>query len=248
VFKIIVFLMNNNYILKAENLKKSYSKLSDKDVPVLKVLSLEIKKGEFTAIMGPSGVGKSTLLHLLGTLDKQDEGKIELKIDGTSYDYSVLRDEELSAVRNRNIGFIFQFHHLLPEFSALENTMMPALIAGNSFTVANAKAKELLQIVGVANRSEHKPSELSGGEQQRVAIARALINDPTLLIADEPTGNLDSKNADYVLELINSLIKQKSITFVVATHSLNVANIAERILTMGDGLIVKESRNKNTLL
>ena len=240
--------MDNNYIIKAENLKKSYSKLSDKDVPVLKGLSLEIKKGEFAAIMGPSGVGKSTLLHILGTLDKQDEGKIELIIDGMSYDYSVLKDEELSAVRNRNIGFIFQFHHLLPEFSALENAMMPALIAGNSFTVANAKAKELLQIVGVASRSDHKPSELSGGEQQRVAIARALINDPTLLIADEPTGNLDSKNADSVLELINNLIKQKSITFVVATHSINVADIAERILTMGDGLIVKETRNKNTLL
>ncbi len=225
-------------ILKADNLKKTYSKVKGKEVPVLKGLSLEIKKGEFVALMGPSGVGKSTLLHLLGSLDSPDSGEIQLNINGNSYIYSNMTEPQLSRVRNNHIGFIFQFHHLLPEFTSLENVMMPALINGDSFALAGRKAKELMESVGVSERLDHKPSELSGGEQQRVAIARALINEPSIIFADEPTGNLDSANASSVLELIVKLRKEWSLTILVATHSQSIASASERIITLGDGQIV----------
>ncbi|MBI5324014.1 MAG: ABC transporter ATP-binding protein [Ignavibacteriae bacterium] len=168
--------MNSDLILKADNLKKTYTKSTGKELPVLKDVSLELKKGEFTALMGPSGVGKSTLLHLLGSLDNPDSGDIKLNLNGSSYIYSKLSESQLSKLRNEHIGFVFQFHHLLPEFTSLENVMMPALISGKSFSYAETQAKELLTQVGVIERHNHKPSELSGGEQQRVAIARALLN------------------------------------------------------------------------
>lgn len=230
--------MTNNIIIKAENIVKTYSTRKLATTPVLKGISLEVFQGEFLAVMGPSGVGKSTLLHILGSIDKPDEGKIEFLQNGRYIDYAKLSGEEISSLRNKKIGFIFQFHHLLPEFTAIENVMLPALIAGKSKSDAKNKALELLKIVGVEERSEHKPMELSGGEQQRVAIARALINEPILVLADEPTGNLDAQNSQAVLELIQELRKKYSLTFIVATHSKEVAEIAERVLMMKDGKIV----------
>ena len=235
--------MNTGIVLKAENLVKSYSTKAQKITPVLKGVSLEIKRGEFVAIVGPSGVGKSTLLYLLGSLDYPNEGNIELYLNEKKINYSKLNQQDISALRNKSIGFVFQFHHLLPEFTAIENVMIPALIQNVSFSQAHQKALELIKIVGVEHRTEHKPMELSGGEQQRIAIARALINEPAIVLADEPTGNLDASNAKAVLELIQDLRKKYSLTFIVATHSQEVAGIAERILFMRDGKIVEEKIN-----
>ena len=225
-------------ILKADNIKKTYTKSAGKELPVLKDVTLNLNKGEFVALMGPSGVGKSTLLHILVSLDKPDSGEIALSINGDSFHYSKMSDSQLSKVRNNHIGFVFQFHHLLPEFTSLENVMMPALINGKSFSIAEKKAKELLEQVGVIERYNHKPSELSGGEQQRVAIARALINEPSIMFADEPTGNLDSANAASILDLIISIRKERQLTILIATHSSQIANASERIITMGDGKII----------
>jgi len=230
--------MNQEIILKAENLVKAYTIRNRPATPVLKGISVDIKKGEFLSLMGPSGVGKSTLLHLLASFDEPDEGQIELFVNDTKYIYNKLPSDELSRVRNKYLGFVFQFHHLLPEFTALENIMMPALISGESFATAKEKAKELSDKVGTSHRDNHKPSELSGGEQQRVAIARALINKPQIVFADEPTGNLDSQTALSILELIQNLRKEYSLTFVVATHSEHVAEIAQRKLIMADGRFV----------
>ncbi|MGA2298306.1 MAG: ABC transporter ATP-binding protein [FCB group bacterium] len=229
--------MPTNILLKATNIYKTYKLNLQTETSVLKGISLDIYSGEFLAIMGPSGVGKSTLLHLLGSIDKPDSGSIELNVDSQIYDYSKLSDDILSNIRNKYIGFVFQFHHLLPEFSAIENVMMPALIAGKSFAKASEKARELMEIVNIDHRIRHKPSELSGGEQQRIALARALINEPILVLADEPTGNLDSKNAASVLELIQNIREKFSVTFISATHSPYVSAIAEKILYMGDGKI-----------
>ncbi|MFH1050936.1 MAG: ABC transporter ATP-binding protein [bacterium] len=233
--------MGDNNILLAENLSKSYEIAGEKKAIVLKGLSVKVNKGELVALMGPSGAGKSTLLHILGSLDQADEGNIVLSVNGDVYDYSKISSEEFTALRNRHIGFIFQFHHLLPEFTALENVMMPALIAGMSYKEASVKAQELIKIVGIAEQQNQKPSELSGGEQQRAAIARALINNPAIVFADEPTGNLDKSNADAVLELLLNLKKKYSKTFVIATHSPEVAASAERILRMSDGKIIEDS-------
>jgi lipoprotein-releasing system ATP-binding protein len=234
--------MGSDKILAAEGICKSYEIAGSKRAEVLKGLSIDIGKGELVALMGPSGAGKSTLLHILGSLDSPDKGKVVLNINGKEFDYSLVSKEELTLLRNKHIGFVFQFHHLLPEFSALENIMMPALIGGSSYKEAQTKASELALIVGINEQVHQKPSELSGGEQQRTAIARALINEPALVLADEPTGNLDKSNADAVLELLLKLKKEFSKTFIIATHSQEVAERTERIVRLVDGKIVDEVR------
>ncbi len=213
----------------AEDIHKRYGALE-----VLKGIGLEINKGEVVSIVGASGAGKTTLLHILGTLDGYDRGRVI--IDGR--DVSGLNDRQLSDFRNRNIGFVFQFHHLLPEFTALENVCIPAFIAGMGKRAAEKRSHELLDILGLAGRSHHKPSELSGGEQQRVAVARALVNDPAVVLADEPSGNLDSKSSEELHKLFFSLRDQLKQTFVIVTHNNTLAMLADRKLTIHDGRII----------
>ena len=229
--------MPDAIILSARDLVKSYSLRSHNDTPVLRGVSLDVIHREFLALMGPSGAGKSTLLHLLGLLDAPDKGEIHVCIGNERFECGKLSPKTADALRNRHIGFVFQFHHLLPEFTALENVMMPALIANAPVSEAKSRAAALLESVGLTRRTGHKPAELSGGEQQRVAIARALINEPSLIIADEPTGNLDSANAAAILELITHLRDTRDLTFIVATHSPDVAALAGRIIIMRDGAI-----------
>ncbi len=224
-------------ILIAKDVKKSYLKDKIVRTEVLKGINLEIRRGEFLALMGPSGVGKTTLLYVISSLDKPDEGKVAYYLDGNEFDIERQSSDELARIRNRHIGFVFQFHHLLPEFTAVENVAMPLLIRGVRVATAFEEAKNMLRQVGLEGRFEHKPSELSGGEQQRVAIARALINNPDIVFADEPTGNLDTKTAESFLNLLFSLKKQYNLTFVVATHSADVAHLADRIARMKDGVI-----------
>lgn len=216
-------------MLKAEGLKKSYGVL-----PVLKGVNIEIRKGEVVAIVGASGAGKSTLLHILGSLDIPDEG--EVKINGTNLFKQ--NGKSLAEFRNKNLGFVFQFHNLLPEFTALENVMIPALIAKRDSGKIKEKANELLNKLGLSARASHKPSELSGGEQQRVAVARALINSPLLVFADEPSGNLDSKNASELHELFFQLRKDFDQTFVIVTHNQEFASMADRKLEIKDGVML----------
>ncbi len=220
-------------ILRAENIHKIFSLGKDVKLHVLKGISLEVKRGEIISIVGASGAGKSTLLHILGALDKPSDGRVF--IDGI--DIFKMSDSELAKFRNQKIGFIFQFHHLLPEFTALENVVMPALIGGKSLSEAKEKAYELLKEVGLADRINHKPSELSGGEQQRVAVARALMNSPDIVLADEPSGNLDSKNAEALHELIIELNKKIGQTFIIATHNEKLAERSDRIVKIVDGKI-----------
>lgn len=223
-------------LIRAEGISKTYRKSGSAEIPVLRDVSLEIGAGEMVAITGASGVGKSTLLHALGTLEKPDRGKI---IYGPT-NQNVLRFSErgLSEFRNRVLGFVFQFHYLLPEFDALENVMMPALIAGEDRSVSERNARELLGFVGLGQRLKHRPTELSGGEQQRVAIARAVILRPKLLLADELTGNLDSKNSQNVMDLLVSLNRATGISILIVTHDAQIANRMHRILTMKDGQFV----------
>jgi lipoprotein-releasing system ATP-binding protein len=235
--------MNKDLVIQATNIKKSYFSAKGIYTSVLSQLDLNIVKGKMTAIMGPSGVGKSTLLHLLGSLDKPEGGTIRLFDGKKEIEYNRISRDELALVRNKRIGFVFQFSHLLPEFSALENVMIPALIANESKSKAEKKALELLRMVEVEHRAKHKPKELSGGEQQRIAIARAIINQPVLVLADEPTGNLDSKNANAVLKLLNTLKAEQNMTIVIATHSKEIADLADRILIMGNGKIVSDTKN-----
>lgn len=235
-------------IIIADSIIKSYSMHSMHDTPVLKGLSLTIEQGEFIAFMGPSGAGKSTLLHILGLLDFPDSGSIQYALSGNVFSQSSMKKGKSAELRNKHIGFIFQFHHLLPEFTALENIMMPALIGGMAMSKAKSKAKILAEQVGMSHRIEHRPSELSGGEQQRIAIARSLMNDPEIIIADEPTGNLDSANTIAVLELIRKIRQERSLTLLIATHSMDVARMAERIITLRDGVISSEVRTQaNTM-
>jgi lipoprotein-releasing system ATP-binding protein len=215
-------------MIRAENLNKYYGQLH-----VLKGISLEIKQAEVVAIVGASGAGKTTLLQLLGTLDKPSEGKIFIN----ETEVASLSDKKLSAFRNKNIGFVFQFHHLLPEFTAIENITLPALIAGTAKKDAEQRANELLNLLGVSARADHKPSELSGGEQQRVAVARALINSPAVILADEPSGNLDTNNAHDLHQLFFDLRKQLNQTFVIVTHNNDLANMSDRKIVMQDGMI-----------
>ncbi|MGY8910366.1 ABC transporter ATP-binding protein [Polaribacter vadi] len=219
-------------MIVTKNIHKYYG-----DVEVLKGLDLEIKKGEIVAIVGPSGAGKTTLLQILGTLDKPiKEEDFELSINDISL--KNLSDKQLSEFRNNHIGFIFQFHQLLPEFSALENVCIPAFIGKKSKKEAEKRAKELLEFLGLSHRIHHKPNELSGGEQQRVAVARALINNPSVILADEPSGNLDSESAKNLHELFFKLRDEFGQTFVLVTHNETLANMADRKLTMKDGKII----------
>lgn len=218
-------------IIKAENIEKSFGTLK-----VLKGVSFEAGKGEVVSIMGASGAGKSTLLQILGTLSTPDAGK--LVIDGC--DVLSLDSNGLSAFRNLKLGFVFQFHHLLPEFTSLENVMIPALIAGKSEKQAKAKAQELLEVMGLSERTGHKPSELSGGEQQRVAIARALVNSPAILFADEPSGNLDTRTKDEIHRLFFSLRDRFGQTIVIVTHDPELARMCDRCLFMRDGQFVED--------
>lgn len=216
-------------MITATNIHKSYETLN-----VLKGVTITIDEGEIISIVGASGAGKTTLLHILGTLDRASSGTLEIN----NINISTLSDKKLAEFRNKNIGFVFQFHHLLPEFTALENVCIPAFIAGTSESVAEAKAKELLTFLGLAERMDHKPNELSGGEQQRVAVARALINNPAVVLADEPSGNLDSATAKELHELFFTLRKKFNQTFVIVTHNEELANMADRKLVMRDGNIV----------
>ena len=230
-------------IIKAQNICKSFSNKVEnanaKNVnEVLKNISIEIEKGKITTIMGASGVGKSTLLYILGTLEMPDSGTISLNANEKTYDYSNLTEKELAFIRNKHIGFIFQFHHLLPEFSVLENIMMPGLILGDSTKNVESKALELMQKIGIEKIKNQKPAEISGGEQQRAAIARALVNSPDIIFADEPTGNLDSKNANIFVELIKEINHSMNISFVIATHSNDIAVQSDRIIKMQDGKII----------
>lgn len=216
-------------MLKAVGIKKAYG-----SIQILKGLDVEVQKGEIVAIVGASGAGKSTFLHIAGTLDRADQGQIW--IDGQ--EISAMSEKKLSAFRNQNLGFVFQFHHLLPEFTALENICIPAYIAKKSKKEAEGYALELLQYFGLADRAQHKPNQLSGGEQQRVSVARALINKPAIIFADEPSGNLDSANAATLHQLFVDLRDQFQQTFVIVTHNNDLAQISNRVLTMKDGLII----------
>ena len=213
-------------MVSTKNITKSYGSL-----PILKGVSLEVSQGEIVSIVGASGAGKSTLLHILGTLEKPDSGT--LMIDQTNV--FELSAKKLALFRNQKIGFVFQFHHLLPEFSAMENVCIPAWIAGTGKKEAMKRAMELLEILNLKDRAEHKPNELSGGEQQRVAIARALINNPAIVLADEPTGNLDSQNSKAIFDIINNLRNQLGQTFIMVTHNQELADLSDRALTMIDG-------------
>ena len=216
-------------MIVGENLSKSYG-----DLEVLKSVDVTIKKGEIVSITGPSGAGKSTLLQLLGTLDAPLGGSI--RYDGVVV--STLNAKKLAHFRNENIGFIFQFHHLLPEFTALENVSMPAFIKGVSKSEAAVRATELLTMLGLGDRVDHKPNELSGGEQQRVAVARALMNKPSVIFADEPSGNLDTENAQDLHNLFLKLRDDFGQTFVIVTHNIELASMADRVIKMKDGEVV----------
>jgi len=215
-------------ILQANNIFKSYGKLE-----ILKGVSVTVKKGEIVSIVGASGAGKSTLLHIIGTLDKPDRGTILIE----GQDVFSLNEKQLSEFRNKHIGFVFQFHHLLPEFTALENVCIPGYIAGQDRQAVEARGMELLDILGVKHRAAHKPSAMSGGEQQRVSVARALINNPTLVLADEPSGNLDSENATALHQLFFDLRDKMQQTFIIVTHNEDLARISDRTIHMRDGLI-----------
>ncbi len=217
--------------VKLKGVRKVF-RLGDEEIEVFRDVSLEVKKGEAVAVMGPSGVGKTTLLHIIGTLERPTEGKVFLM----GRDVTSLSDEQLSRLRNREIGFVFQFHHLLPEFTALENVMMPLIIRGQKD--AKKKAEELLKRVGLGHRLSHRPAQLSGGERQRVAIARAIVGQPRLLLADEPTGNLDWKTAESIINLLMDLHREKKFTTIIVTHNSYIASKCDKIYLLEKGRLI----------
>lgn len=223
-------------MITLRNITKSFGNLQ-----VLKGIDLYIDKGEVVSIVGPSGAGKTTLLQIMGTLDSADSGSIEIN----RTDITSLSQKELAKFRNKELGFIFQFHQLLPEFTALENVMIPAMIGGNSSNDTKARAMELLDFLGLKERANHKPSELSGGEKQRVAVARALINNPAVILADEPSGSLDSKNKAELHQLFFDLRDKFGQTFVIVTHDESLAEMTDRCIHIKDGVIINENNNEN---
>jgi lipoprotein-releasing system ATP-binding protein len=216
-------------IIQANGIYKNYG-----TVEVLKGVDLSVEAGEIVTIVGKSGAGKSTLLHILGTLDKPDRGSVQL----CGQEVSRMKSNDLAAFRNLNLGFVFQFHHLLPEFSALENVMIPGMVSGTPTSKLKARAGELLEYFGLAHRLEHKPTQMSGGEQQRVAFARGLINTPKIIFADEPTGNLDSGSSNEMHNLILAMRKEFNLAFVIVTHNSELATLSDRKIEMRDGKVV----------
>jgi len=227
---------NNDIVLEGIDVHKSFQTGAE-TLHVLKGVDIGIRRGEIVSVVGASGVGKSTLLHILGALDRPTKGKVRLD----STDVFALNDKKLAHLRNKTVGFVFQFHHLLPEFSALENVMMPRLIAGEDISLIREKAESFLSEVGLGERIHHKPGELSGGERQRVAVARALVNEPQIVIADEPSGNLDKATGEELHNLISELNQKKGQTFIIATHNQLLAQRAHRIITLVDGKAVAGS-------
>lgn len=217
-------------MIELDNITRSFGSLQ-----VLKGINLNIERGEVVSITGPSGAGKTTLLQIMGSLDKPDSGRVIY--DGQ--DITRMNEKEISAFRNRHIGFVFQFHQLLPEFTALENITIPMLIGGQGMRQANTRAKELLELLGLADRADHKPAELSGGEKQRIAVARALANQPDVILADEPSGSLDTKNKEELHKLFFSLRNQLGQTFVIVTHDESLAAMTDRTIRLLDGSILK---------
>lgn len=231
----------NEIILQAENIFKSYSVEEKSKVEVLKGVSIQLEKSKINMIIGASGAGKSTLLHVISGLDFPDSGNVFIN----SLNIFSMSEEKLSKFRNKHIGFVFQFHHLLPEFSALENVAIPIMIAGTSLNKAKQKASEILEMVGLKDRSNHKPSELSGGEAQRVAVARALANNPDIIFADEPTGNLDSANSELIHQLIFDIRDKFQTTFLIVSHNPELIKLGETIYEMKDGKIIKQTGVSN---
>jgi lipoprotein-releasing system ATP-binding protein len=225
-------------LVKGENLYKSYPTGKEMMLDVLRGVDIEVRKAEMVVVVGPSGSGKSTLLHLLGGLDRPTAGKVFVG----GVDLFSFTDEQLALYRNKQLGFVFQFHHLLPEFTALENVAMPALIMGKQFKDCKEKAAQLLSEVGLEERMAHRPAELSGGEQQRVAVARALMNDPELVLGDEPSGNLDVDNGLRLHKLLVQLARKHGLAFVIATHNYDLAKRADRVLRLSDGKLFPASR------
>ena len=221
-------------MIQIKNIEKNYGPLH-----VLKGINAHINRGEIVAVVGPSGAGKTTLLQIVGTLEKADAGSVTID----SIEISRLKEKELAAFRNHHIGFVFQFHQLLPEFSALENVMIPALIQKKRISESAKRAKEILEILNLSNRINHKPAQLSGGEKQRVAVARALVNHPDVILAEEPSGSLDSQNKIELHKLFFDLRKEFNQTFVIVTHDENLAKMADRIIQMKDGLIILPEEN-----
>jgi lipoprotein-releasing system ATP-binding protein len=222
----------SNAVLQLQNITRTFQQ-AGQPLPVLRGCDLEIKAGELVALIGPSGSGKSTLLHTAGLLERPDGGKIIV----AGHDASTLEDKERTALRSKTIGFVYQFHHLLPEFSAVENIMLPQMIAGVERDKAKRRAFELLDIVGLMPRADHRPGQLSGGEQQRVALVRALANKPSILIADEPTGNLDPQTADVVFDVLQDLVRTQNLALLMATHNHDLAQRMGRIIEIKDGLL-----------
>jgi len=224
-------------ILEANSIVKSFNKSVNKKLDILKGVSIKVYENKITMIIGASGAGKSTLLHILSGLDKPDSGTVAFK----NTNIFQLNDDKLSSFRNKEIGFIFQFHHLLPEFDAVENVAIPIMIKGTSLSKAKKRAEELLELVGLKERFHHKPSELSGGEQQRVAVARALANNPSIVFADEPTGNLDSANSELIHNLFIDIKNKLGLTFLIVSHNPELIKLGEEIYEMKDGLIYSKN-------